>query len=220
MRFGCLGVSNAIWDKPGPLSASEWERVRLHPHLTERMLQSSLALAEVARIAGQVRERLDGSGYPRGLSGASVTRPARVLAAADVYQSMLEPRPHRPAWTGGDAAVELRREVSAGRLDAAAVEAVLVAGGHRASRRIEYPGGLTQREVEVLRLIARGCTTKDVAARLVISRKTAGTHIEHIYAKLGVTGRVEASLFATQHGLLPEGLAETEGDACTSSTPR
>jgi HD-GYP domain-containing protein (c-di-GMP phosphodiesterase class II) len=215
MRFGCLGVSNAIWDKPRPLSPSEWERVRLHPHLTERMLQNSLALAVVARVAGQVRERLDGSGYPRGQTGASITRPARVLAAADVYQAMLEPRPHRPAWTGDDAAGELRREVSAGRLDAAAVEAVLGVGGHRASRRIEYPGGLTQREVEVLRLIARGCSTKDVAARLVISHKTAGTHIEHVYAKLGVSSRVEASLFAVQHGLLPEGpsKAACEGSA-------
>jgi HD-GYP domain-containing protein (c-di-GMP phosphodiesterase class II) len=204
MRFGCLGVSNAIWDKPRPLSASEWERVRLHPHLTERMLQNSLALAEVGRVAGQVRERLDGSGYPRGLSSASITRPTRVLAAADVYQSMLEPRPHRPAWTAEDAAGELRREVSAGRLDAAAVEAVLGAGGNTASRRVGYAGGLTPREVEVLRLIARGCATKDVASRLVISHKTAGSHIEHIYAKLGISSRVEASLFATQHGLLSE----------------
>jgi HD-GYP domain-containing protein (c-di-GMP phosphodiesterase class II) len=203
-RFGCLGVSNAIWDKPRPLSASEWERVRLHPHLTERMLQNSIALAGVGRVAGQVRERLDGSGYPRGLSSASITRPTRVLAAADVYQSMLEPRPHRRAWTADDAAGELRREVSGGRLDAAAVEAVLGAGGNTASRRVEYAGGLTQREVEVLRLIARGCATKDVASRLVISHKTAGTHIEHIYAKLGISSRAEASLFATQHGLLSE----------------
>lgn len=217
MRFGSLGVSNAIWDKPGPLSASEWERVRLQPHLTERMLQHSQALGVVARVAGQVRERLDGSGYPRGVSAASITRPARVLAAADVYQAMLEPRPHRPARTRDDAAAELRRDVSAGRLDASAVEAVLGVAGHRTSRRAAYPGGLTKREVEVLRLIARGCSTKDVAARLVISRKTAGSHVEHIYAKLGVSTRVEASAYAVRHGLLPEDPSDVEGIAAAEA---
>jgi HD-GYP domain-containing protein (c-di-GMP phosphodiesterase class II) len=204
MRFGCLGVSNAIWDKPRPLSASEWERVRLHPYLTERMLQQSPALAALGRVAVQVRERLDGSGYPRGLSGVSISRPARVLAAADVYQAMLEPRPHRPAWTRDEAAAELRHEVTAGRLDGPAVEAVLGVAGHQVARRSENPCGLTRREVEVLRLIARGCSTKQVAARLVISPKTAGTHIEHIYAKLDVSCRAEASLFAVHNGLVPE----------------
>ncbi|HKD93839.1 MAG TPA: HD domain-containing phosphohydrolase, partial [Gaiellaceae bacterium] len=61
--LGRLGVSNAIWDKPGPLGAGEWERVRLHPYLTERMLYQSEALAPLAEIAVQHRERLDGSGY-------------------------------------------------------------------------------------------------------------------------------------------------------------
>jgi DNA-binding NarL/FixJ family response regulator len=84
------------------------------------------------------------------------------------------------------------------------VEAVLGVAGHPMARRIEGPAGLTRREIEVLRLIARGCSNKDVAARLVISPKTAGTHVEHIYAKLGVSSRAEAGLFAVQHGLLPE----------------
>jgi len=182
-RFGYLGVSNAIWDKPRPLSAAEWERVRLYPYLTERMLQRSPALAALGQVAVQVREHLDGSGYPRGLSGASITRPARVLGAADVYQAMLEPRPHRTSRTRDDAAAELRGEARSGRLDAEAVEAVLGAAGHRVARRIDRPAGLTRREIEVLRLIARGASNKDVAARLVISPKTAGTHIEHIYAR-------------------------------------
>src|SRR5204863_8209428 len=138
-----------------------------------------------------VRERLDGSGYPRGLSGASISRPARILAAADVYQSMLEPRPHRPARDAGDAADQLRAEARAGRLDAEAVEAVLGVAGHRAAR-IEGPAGLTRREIDVLRLLAYGCSNKDIAARLVISPKTAGSHVEHIYAKLGVSRRAEA----------------------------
>jgi HD-GYP domain-containing protein (c-di-GMP phosphodiesterase class II) len=203
-RFGCLGVSNAIWDKTRPLSASDWERVRLHPHLTERMLRQSPSLAPLGQVAAQLRERLDGSGYPRGLSGSSISRPARLIAAADVYQAILEPRPHRPARPPDDAARELRAEARAGRLDPEAAEAVLGVAGHRVAKRIEGPRGLTRREVEVLRLVARGCTNKDVAARLVISPKTAGTHIEHIYAKLGVSTRAEAGLFAVQHGLLPE----------------
>jgi HD-GYP domain-containing protein (c-di-GMP phosphodiesterase class II)/DNA-binding CsgD family transcriptional regulator len=195
--LGRLGISNAIWDKPGPLGAGEWERVRLQPYLTERMLRQSEALAPVARIAVQRRERLDGSGYPRGLSGAGISRHARILGAADAYQAMREPRPHRPARSGDQAAAELR-------VDVKAVEAVLGAAGHRVPRRREGPAGLTRREVEVLRLVARGLSNKEIADRLVISPKTVANHVEHIYAKIDASSRAAASLFAMQHGLLPE----------------
>jgi HD-GYP domain-containing protein (c-di-GMP phosphodiesterase class II) len=200
--LGRLGVSNAIWDKPGPLGAGEWERVRLQPYLTERMLQQSPALHAIGAVAAQLRERMDGSGYPRGLSGGALTLPARVLGAADVYQAMLEPRPHRPAHSQQEAAVELRAEVRARRIDGDAAEAVLVAAGHRATVRRERPAGLTAREVDVLRLVARGLSSKEIAAGLVISPKTSRNHIEHIYVKTGATSRVEASLFAIRHGLL------------------
>src|SRR5581483_11486219 len=106
--FGRLGVSNAIWDKQGRLAAGEIERVRMHPYLTERMLGQSAWLAPFGAIAGQLRERLDGSGYPRGLKGGSISLAARVLAAADVYQAVIEPRPHRAARPPDDAATELR----------------------------------------------------------------------------------------------------------------
>jgi DNA-binding NarL/FixJ family response regulator len=128
--------------------------------------------------------------------------PARVLAAADAYQAMLEPRPHRPAWQPEDAAAELRAEAKSGRLDADAVEAVLVAAGHRSGVRRDRPAGLTAREVDVLRLLARGLSSKQIAAELVISPKTARNHIEHIYTKTGATNRVAASAFATRHGLI------------------
>jgi HD-GYP domain-containing protein (c-di-GMP phosphodiesterase class II) len=200
--LGRLGVSNAIWDKPGPLGTGEWERVRLQPYFTERMLQQSPALAAIGAVAAQLRERMDGSGYPRGLSGGAITLPARVLGAADAYQAMLEPRPHRPARSPAEAAVELRAEVRAGRIDGDAAEAVLVAAGHRATARRARPAGLTAREVDVLRLVARGMSSKDIAAELVISPKTARNHIEHIYVKTGATSRVDASLFAIKHGLL------------------
>jgi HD-GYP domain-containing protein (c-di-GMP phosphodiesterase class II) len=202
--LGRMGVSNAIWDKRGPLAAGEWERVRLEPYVTERMLRQSEALAPLAAIAVQHRERLDGSGYPRALSGAAISQPARILGAADAYQAMREPRPHRPSRSPVEAAAELRAEVKAGRLDGDAVEAVLGAAGHRVSRRREGPAGLTQREVEVLRLLARGLSNKEIAQRLVISPKTVGNHVEHIYAKIGASTRAAAGLFAMRHGLLPE----------------
>ena len=200
--LGRLGVSNAIWDKPGPLGVGEWERVRMHPYLTERMLHQSDALAPLAAIAVQHRERLDGSGYPRGLSGTAISRPARILGAVDAYQSMCEPRPHRPALGEDEAATELRADVRAGKLDADAVDGVLAAAGHRVGRRREWPAGLTAREVDVLRLLARGLSSKQIATQLVITPNTTRNHIEHIYAKIDATSRVGASLFATEHGLL------------------
>jgi len=202
--FGRLGVSNAIWDKRGRLAAGEWERVRLHPYLSDRMLRQSEWLAPLGAVAVQLRERLDGSGYPHGLKGSAITTPARVLAAADVYQSMVEPRPHRAARPAGEAARELRAEVAAGRLDGDAVEAVLTTAGHDQVRRRDYPAGLTAREVDVLRLLARGLSSRQISEELVISPKTARNHIEHIYTKIGATSRVTASLFAMQNGLLPE----------------
>ncbi len=202
--FGRLGVSNSIWDRPGPLSAGEWERVRMYPYLTERMLHQSAALAPLGEIAVQHRERLDGSGYPRGLSVGAISIPARVLGAADAFVSMREPRPHRPARAAGEAAEEMRAEVRQGRLDAAAVDAVLEAAGHRPPRRRDAVAGLTAREVEVLVLLARGMSNRRIAERLVITPKTAGNHIEHIYAKIGASNRAAAALFAVQHGMLPE----------------
>ena len=139
--LGRLGVSNAIWDKRGPLGAGEWERIRMYPYLTERMLHQSAALAPIGAVAVQLRERLDGSGYPRGLSGAAIPMTARVLSAADAYQSMCELRPHRAALEPEAAAKELRVEVKAGRMDGDAVESVLGAAGHRVARRREGPAG-------------------------------------------------------------------------------
>jgi HD-GYP domain-containing protein (c-di-GMP phosphodiesterase class II) len=201
--LGRLGVSNSIWDKAGPLGAGEWERVRMYPYLTERMLHQSESLAPLGAIAVQHRERLDGSGYPRGLSGGAISQPARILGAVDAYQSMCEPRPYRAALSPEQAATELRNDVKAGRLDGDVVEAVLAVAGHRATKRREGPAGLTAREIDVLRLLARGLSSKQIASELVISPKTARNHIEHIYAKIGASSRVTASLFAMQQGLIP-----------------
>ena len=179
--------------------------MRLQPYLTERMLHQSPSLAPLGAVAVQVRERLDGSGYPRRLSGGAISTPARVLGAADAYQAMREPRPHRPARSAEEAATALRAEVKATRLDRDAVDAVLAVAGHHVPGRREGPAGLTAREVDVLRLVARGLSSKQVASRLVISPKTARNHIEHIYVKIGSSSRVEAGIFAMRHGLLPDG---------------
>jgi DNA-binding NarL/FixJ family response regulator len=89
-------------------------------------------------------------------------------------------------------------------MDGPAVDAVLFVAGHHLGRRRAGPAGLTTREVDVLRLLTRGLSNKQIAAHLVITPKTVGNHIEHIYTKIDATGRAEACLFAMQHGLLPE----------------
>ena len=200
--IGRLGVSNAVWDKPASLTRPELERVRLHPYLTERMLSFSAGLAPLGAIAGQHHERLDGSGYPRGLPGDAISTAGRILAAADSYHALTQARPHRLPRSAADAAAELRAGVSSGRLDGAAVDAVLRAAGHRVRRRREWPAGLTAREVEIVRLLVRGLTAKAIAGQLVISPKTASSHIEHIYAKTGVSNRAQLSLFAMKHALM------------------
>ena len=202
--LGRLGVPNTIWDKPGPLSPSELERVRLHPYLSERMLAFSPPLAPLGALAVLHHERLDGSGYPRGLAAEALPPASRLLAAADAYQAMTEPRPYRGPLTADQAAAELRRDVAQGRIDGGAADAVLRAAGHRVRRRREWPAGLTQREVEVLRLLTLGLANKEIAARLTITPKTASSHIEHIYTKIGASNRAQASIFAMRHGLMAD----------------
>jgi HD-GYP domain-containing protein (c-di-GMP phosphodiesterase class II) len=199
---GLHGVPATILDKPGPLTATETERVRAGSYYTERMLARPPALARLAEIASLSHERLDGSGYHRGLSGPALPATARILGAADAFHAMTEPRPHRPALSAEAATAALRQDVRAGRLAADAVDAVLSASGAARPRRRSGPAGLTPREVEVLVLIARGASTRQVAHRLGITVKTVGTFIERIYTKIGVSTRSGAALVAVQHGLL------------------
>ena len=205
---GRITVSVPVWDKPGPLDHDEQEQVRLHPYVTERVFARSAFLAPVASLAGQHHERVDGSGYHRAQRGVDLSVPARLLAAADVYAALVADRAHRPGCTPARAADTLRAEVRAGHLDADAVDAVLTAAGRPARRRQANVGGLTARETEVLRLLARGASNPQIAAALVISRKTVEHHVEAVYAKLGVRSRSAATLRAMQHGLLTEA-AET-----------
>jgi HD-GYP domain-containing protein (c-di-GMP phosphodiesterase class II) len=174
----------------------------MHPYLVERMLSDIPLLRRVGVLAGLHHERLDGSGYPGGLLADSIPWTARLLAAADVYHSCLEPRPHRQALSTIEAEKVLRLEVRAGRLDGGAVDAVLNVAGHRVRRRTELPAGLTPREVEVLTLLARGYSNPRIAGALSVSPKTVSAHLDHIYTKVGVSSRTSAALFAMRHGLL------------------
>jgi HD-GYP domain-containing protein (c-di-GMP phosphodiesterase class II) len=197
---GRVAVPVPVWQKQGPLTAGEWERVRLHPYHSERILSRSPFLAALAAVATSHHERLDGSGYHRGAVGGALSPAARVLAAADAYHAMTEPRSHRAALPPERAAETLGEEARAGRLDADAVGAVLEAAGHE-KPRIERPAGLTEREVEVVTLLARGLQTKQVAQALGISAKTADRHVQNAYGKIGVSTRAAAALFAMEHGL-------------------
>jgi HD-GYP domain-containing protein (c-di-GMP phosphodiesterase class II) len=199
--LGRIGVSNQIWSKPGSLTAGEFERVRLHPYLTVRILNQVRGLGRLAEVAGNHHECLDGSGYPRGLAGTALGLPDRILAAAVSYQSACEPRPYRDELSPGAATRRLQERVRAGELDPVAVDAVLHAAGQPAQRPNSRPGGLTPREIEVLCLVARGASNKEIAAALVISEKTARNHVERTYAKIGVSNRIGASMYALQQGL-------------------
>jgi HD-GYP domain-containing protein (c-di-GMP phosphodiesterase class II) len=209
--LGRAALPTTIWEKRGPLSLGDWERVRLHSYYTERILARSSALARYGAIAGLHHERLDGSGYHRGCRAAALPPAARILAAADVYHALTEDRPHRPAYPAERAVEILEAEARNGKLDPEAVAAVLGVAGHRTMPvRREWPAGLSDREVEVLRLLARGLPSRRIGEHLGITEKTVGHHIAHIYDKLDVSTRAAATFFAMQHGLIETGAYEVE----------
>lgn len=212
-RLGASGVSTAIWNKATALSAVEEERVRQVPHFTERTLCRQPRLATIGTVAGMAFERMDGSGYPRGLTGASIPPTARILAAAAAYQELAEARPHRPAQESSECRAEVLRAVAMGTLDGPSVEAVLTASGHATRRRRQSVAGLTARELEVLELLVRGLSNRQIAARLTITQHTVTTHVEHVFAKTGVSTRGAAAMYALRHGLVDANtVAETSAE--------
>jgi HD-GYP domain-containing protein (c-di-GMP phosphodiesterase class II) len=200
--LGRVAVPNTVWDKPGALTRDEHDRAEHHALVTDQLLRRVPYTRPFAAIACSAHERADGSGYHRRLGGPQLEDAQRVLAAADTYQAILSDRPHRPARSREDAAAELRVMAANGELDREAVERVLGAAGHRRSAKPEHPAGLTDRETEVLRLVTLGLTTRQLADELGISPKTADHHIQHVYAKIGVSTRGAAALFAIEHGVL------------------
>ena len=201
--LGRIGVENGIWDKSGGLSTDEWEKVRIHPYLTHRILSRCAQLEPLARFASSHHERVDGSGHHRQATAENLPMESRLLAAADVLASLLAARPHRERLDLDDASDLMRQEARDGRLDRHAVECVVAAaGGTAETRSFENPDGLTDREVEVLRLICGGHTNRAVADLLFISPKTVGRHVENIYAKAGVSTRAGAAVYAMERRLL------------------
>lgn len=203
--IGRTSVSLRIWDKPGPLTPTEWESVRLYPYYTERILARPAPLAELGALAALHRERLDGSGYFRGLPGNMLSSEAQIVATADAYQSKREVRAYRSALEPEAAADFIWAEVRSGKLDRLIAEAVLGSKEKGVDGRGAWPADLSDREVEVLRLLAHGNSSRQIGERLFISRRTAEHHIEHIYNKIGVSTRAAAVLFAIQHQIVQPG---------------
>lgn len=202
--LGRTAVHPRIWAKEGKLTADEWEQVRLHPYHTERVLFRSSFLAPLGAIGCSHHERLDGSGYHRGIAAAALPSDARLLAAADAYCAKTEPRPYRPAYWPAEAARLITAKAQDGRLDPQAVAVVVEAAGETPAP-VARPAGLTERELQVVRLLARGMQTKQVGRALDISAKTADRHIQNAYRKMGVSTRAAATLFAMEKGLVPWG---------------
>ena len=199
---GRTAIGSGVWAKPGPLTADEREQVRLHPYHTDRVLARSPFLSGLAAIATAHHERVDGSGYHRGLDRSSLSRPARLLAVADAFQSKTEPRPYREPLSSKEATEMLVGKAREGVFDPDMVMAVAEAAGE-ARPAIDRPAGLTEREAEVIGLLARGLQTKQMARELDISAKTVDRHIQNSYRKIGVSSRAAATLFATENGLVP-----------------
>ena len=204
--IGELAVPVATWMSARALTERETDAAHLHPYHGERALASLGGEGKaVAALVLRHHERLDGSGYHRYARGSDLSPAARILAAAEAFQTAREARPHRAAMGDVAAASKLRDAVKDGKLCPEAAEAVLACAGQSARRvSSERLAGLTPREIEVLSLIAAGQTAKEAARQLDISPKTADNHIQSLYSKIGVKTRAAAALYALERGLIQQ----------------
>ena len=188
----------------GPLTRAERERVRLHAYHTERVLDVVPGLRPLGRLAGSHGERGDGTGYHRGSRTADLPLTAWLLAAADCYQAMREPRAYREPLTEAEAAAELCREMESAGF---APEARQRGAGR--SRPAGPPGGPSGRPVRArvpgaAAAVPRpGHQADRPSARHL--PETCDHHIQRVYGKAGVSTRAGATLFAMEHGLLGAG---------------
>jgi HD-GYP domain-containing protein (c-di-GMP phosphodiesterase class II)/DNA-binding CsgD family transcriptional regulator len=170
------------------------EPVRLHPHYAQRILSRVRPLADLAADVGAHHERIDGSGYPLGLTAQSLPIGARVLAAADTWAERA--RHGAPDLAGEDG------------LDPACTAALRASAEPSTARQRRHAQAgparpsLSSRELEVLRLLADGASNPDISKALFISRRTTEHHVEHILTKLAVTSRTAAVAYALTHELL------------------
>jgi len=197
--LGLVAVPAFILHKEQRLTEAEFERYRLHPYYTERILSRSPLLRSIGVVAAAHHEAVDGSGYHAGLSGSQLTQPMRLVALASAYEEM----------TGGATPADpeplLKSLEDSRRYDEPCLSALASElGAERPIRaRSAWPSGLTDREVEVLRHVASGLTIRQTAQRLVVSDHTARHHLESVYSKLGISSRAGAVLFAVENDLLP-----------------
>jgi HD-GYP domain-containing protein (c-di-GMP phosphodiesterase class II) len=200
--LGHIALPGHILSDPGQLSEVDKEKLRLHPYYTERILARVPALNSIATIAGMHHERIDGTGYYRGLSGDDLPVNACILALADDFQERLRASPTRV--DPQDVLKAMQRDI--GTLFSpscfAALAEELGVAVTTPSQRHEWPAGLTDREVEVLQQVARGITNRQIAQTLVISERTVAHHLEHIYDKIDVSSRAAAVFFAMEHELI------------------
>jgi HD-GYP domain-containing protein (c-di-GMP phosphodiesterase class II) len=202
--MGRASVPNMIWDTPGKLVDSAWERVRLVPYWTGRAARQIGSLAGEAEVASYAYERTDGSGYFRESRAGSIPIEGRILAAAAALSALRFARPWRDAFADDAAGAMLMAEATAGRHDVDVVHALL---DKRRPARNRAPaasstGLLTERERDVLRWVSLGASNKVIAQKLSISPSTVRTHIESVFRKLEASTRAAATLKATHLGLL------------------
>jgi HD-GYP domain-containing protein (c-di-GMP phosphodiesterase class II) len=209
--IGELAVPVSTWMRGGALTERETDAAHLHPYHGERALAPLGGDAKaVAALVLRHHERLDGSGYHCYARGNDLSPAARILAAAEAFQTAREVRPHRPALSDAAAAAKIRAAVREGKICPQAAEAVLACAGQSSRRATAArPAGLTPREIEVLRLIAGGYTAKEAARRLDIAPKTADNHIQSLYSKIGVSTRAGAALYALERGMVETGISAT-----------
>jgi HD-GYP domain-containing protein (c-di-GMP phosphodiesterase class II) len=202
--IGRAAVPNAIWNEPGQLSASAWEKVRLVPYWTSRAGKQTGTLKEAAELASYAYERLDETGYFRGSGGTTLPLAARILAASVALVALRVARPWRPALSLSDAAALLREQTAKGRFDPEVVDALLAPEGGPPLRTHLPPPKvrLSPRETDVLRLISRGASNKDAARELALSPSTVRTHVESLFRKLECSTRAAATLKASSMGVL------------------
>ena len=203
--IGYIAIPGTLRFGAAPPAESS-ERSRLHPYFAERLMQRVPGLSAIGAMIAGHHERLDGSGFHRGVRASELSPPGRLLAVVEAYQNLIEDRPFRVTIGPQQAALKLREAVREGTLDGEAVASLLAAVGQgNPGKKVPFVAGLTAREVDVLVQVARGGTNKEIGRALGLSPKTIDNHVQSIYAKLGVNTRGGATLFALEHGLLRPG---------------
>jgi HD-GYP domain-containing protein (c-di-GMP phosphodiesterase class II)/DNA-binding CsgD family transcriptional regulator len=215
--IGLVAIPSFILHKPAErISEAEWEMMRLHPYHAERILARTPVFSPLSHIVASHHEQPDGKGYFRGLKDDAVPSAARILAAADRFDELTHERPGRKPLSADvtfevmnrDAHTVFYNEVLRALHDCIEQTPLEESGtifqtpATVCQPARVWPAGLTDREVDVLRILATGASRQEMAKRLSVSEHTVRHHLEHIYGKIGVHTRVEATLFSIEHGLL------------------